>query len=78
MALVTRRAGGEGDSGVNGAVVGAGDGEDAAGKVNLADRSLELRAIAATQTNKMRISAKLVSAAAAATAATALFPVSTH
>lgn len=65
MALVTRRAGGEGDSGVKGVVVGAG-GEDAAGKVNLAGRSLE-------QTNKMRISAKLVSAAA-----TPLIPVSTH
>lgn len=53
--------------------MGAGEGEDAAGKVNLAGRSLELRVIAAAQTNKMRISAKLVSAAA-----TALIPVSTH
>lgn len=72
MALVTRRAGREGDSGVKGVVVGAWR-EDAAGKVNLAGRSLELGAIVAAQTNKMRISAKLVSAAA-----TPLIPVSTH
>lgn len=47
--------------------------EDAAGKVNLAGRSLELGAIAAVRTNKMRISAKLVSEAA-----TAIIPVSAH